>query len=28
MCGDLVAQAILGDPHELLERMAPSRLLD
>jgi glycine/D-amino acid oxidase-like deaminating enzyme len=27
MCGDLVAQAILGDPHPLLERMAPVRLL-
>jgi gamma-glutamylputrescine oxidase len=27
MCGDLVAQAILGDPHPLLARMAPARLL-
>ena len=27
MCGDLVAQAILGEPHPLLERMAPSRLV-
>lgn len=27
MCGDLVAQSILGDPHPLLERMAPARLL-
>lgn len=27
MCGDLVAQAILGEPHPLLERMEPSRLL-
>lgn len=27
MCGDLVAQAILGEPHPLLERMAPARLL-
>lgn len=27
MCGDLVAQAILGEPHPLLERMNPARLL-
>lgn len=27
MCGDLVAQAILGEPHPLLERMDPARLL-
>ena len=27
MCGDLVAQAIAGEPHPLLERMAPARLL-
>lgn len=27
MCGDLVARAILGDEHPLLERMAPARLL-
>jgi glycine/D-amino acid oxidase-like deaminating enzyme len=27
MCGDLVAQAIVGDPHPLLERMAPARLV-
>src|SRR5688500_6117535 len=27
MCGDLVAQAILGETHPLLERMAPARLL-
>ena len=27
MCGDLVAQAILGDPHSLLERMDPARLV-
>ena len=27
MCGDLVAEAILGEPHPLLERMAPARLL-
>jgi gamma-glutamylputrescine oxidase len=27
MCGDLVAQAILGEPHPLLERMAPARLV-
>ena len=27
MCGDLVAQAIAGDPHPLLERMAPARLV-
>jgi glycine/D-amino acid oxidase-like deaminating enzyme len=27
MCGDLVAQAMLGEPHPLLERMAPARLL-
>jgi glycine/D-amino acid oxidase-like deaminating enzyme len=27
MCGDLVAQAILGVPHPLLEPMAPARLL-
>ena len=26
-CGDLVARAILGDPHPLLERMAPARLV-
>jgi gamma-glutamylputrescine oxidase len=26
-CGDLVAQAILGEPHPLLERMDPARLL-
>jgi gamma-glutamylputrescine oxidase len=26
-CGDLVAQAVLGDPHPLLDRMAPARLL-
>ncbi len=27
MCGDLVAQAILGEPHALLERMDPARLV-
>jgi gamma-glutamylputrescine oxidase len=27
MCGDLVAQAIMGDEHPLLEQMAPARLL-
>ena len=27
MCGDLVAQAIDGEPHQLLERMAPARLV-
>jgi glycine/D-amino acid oxidase-like deaminating enzyme len=27
MCGDLVAQAVLGDPSPLLERFAPERLL-
>ena len=27
MCGDLVAQAILGEPHPLLERMTPARLV-
>jgi glycine/D-amino acid oxidase-like deaminating enzyme len=27
MCGDLVAQAIGGEPHPLLEAMAPERLL-
>ena len=27
MCGDLVAQAILGEPHPLLEPMAPGRLV-
>lgn len=27
MCGDLVARAITGDPHPLLERMAPARLV-
>ncbi len=27
MCGDLVAQAILGEPHPLLERMEPARLV-
>jgi len=27
MCGDLVAHAIAGDPHPLLERMSPARLL-
>jgi gamma-glutamylputrescine oxidase len=27
MCGDLVAQAILGEPHMLLERMSPARLV-
>jgi gamma-glutamylputrescine oxidase len=27
MCGDLVAQAILGEPHPLLEHMAPARLV-
>ena len=27
MCGDLVAQAIGGEPHPLLEAMAPARLL-
>jgi gamma-glutamylputrescine oxidase len=27
MCGDLVAQAILGDPHPLVERMEPARLV-
>jgi glycine/D-amino acid oxidase-like deaminating enzyme len=27
MCGDLVARAILGDSHPLLEAMAPARLL-
>jgi gamma-glutamylputrescine oxidase len=27
MCGDLVAEAIAGDGHPLLERMAPARLL-
>lgn len=28
MCGDLVAQAIAGESHPLLERMAPARLVD
>jgi glycine/D-amino acid oxidase-like deaminating enzyme len=27
MCGDLVAQAIAGDPHPLLEAFAPARLV-
>jgi gamma-glutamylputrescine oxidase len=27
MCGDLVARAICGEPHPLLERMNPARLL-
>ena len=27
MCGDLVAQAITGEPHPLLERMDPARLV-
>jgi gamma-glutamylputrescine oxidase len=27
MCGELVAQAIMGEPHPLLEAMAPARLL-
>jgi gamma-glutamylputrescine oxidase len=27
MCGDLVAQAIAGEPHPLLEAMAPARLV-
>jgi glycine/D-amino acid oxidase-like deaminating enzyme len=27
MCGDLVAQAILGDPHSLLAQMDPARLV-
>jgi glycine/D-amino acid oxidase-like deaminating enzyme len=27
MCGDLVARAILGEPHALLEPMSPARLL-
>ena len=27
MCGDLVAQAIVGEPHPLLERMSPARLV-
>ena len=27
MCGDLVAQAIAGEPHPLLERMEPARLV-
>jgi glycine/D-amino acid oxidase-like deaminating enzyme len=27
MCGDLVAKAINGDSHPLLERMNPARLL-
>ncbi|MDX6438381.1 MAG: gamma-glutamylputrescine oxidase [Gaiellaceae bacterium] len=27
MCGDLVAKAITGDPHPLLERMDPARLV-
>jgi gamma-glutamylputrescine oxidase len=27
MCGELVAQAIAGEPHALLERMAPARLV-
>ena len=27
MCGDLVAQALLGEPHPLLERMDPARLV-
>ena len=27
MCGDLVAQAIAGEPHPLLEPMAPARLV-
>jgi gamma-glutamylputrescine oxidase len=26
MCGDLVAEAIAGEPHPLLERMSPARL--
>ncbi len=27
MCGDLVAHALLGEPHPLLEQMSPARLL-
>jgi glycine/D-amino acid oxidase-like deaminating enzyme len=27
MCGELVAQAIVGEPHPLLEPMTPARLL-
>ena len=27
MCGDLVAQAIVGEPHPLLEQMSPARLV-
>jgi hypothetical protein len=27
MCGDLVAAAILHEPHPLLERMDPARLV-
>jgi hypothetical protein len=27
MCGDLVADAIAGEPHPLLERMDPARLV-
>lgn len=27
LCGDLVAQALLGEPHPLLERFSPERLL-
>jgi glycine/D-amino acid oxidase-like deaminating enzyme len=27
MCGDLVAQAIAGEPHQLLEQMNPARLV-
>ncbi len=27
MCGELVARAIAGQPHELLERMSPARLV-
>jgi glycine/D-amino acid oxidase-like deaminating enzyme len=27
MCGELVAQAVMGEPHPLLEAMAPERLL-
>jgi glycine/D-amino acid oxidase-like deaminating enzyme len=27
MCGDLVAKAIAGEPHPLLDKMAPARLL-
>ncbi|MGZ8782041.1 MAG: NAD(P)/FAD-dependent oxidoreductase [Gaiellaceae bacterium] len=27
MCGDLVAKAIVGDPHPLLDRMGPARLV-